>query len=142
MKDWLPSQLKKENQGFCMSANQCERTAESSELTHSSREEPFKQCSVQIKRKFHEHFASLSPKCFTCLEHFPGIQLYPSITECMQGYRDKHIPKLYSSTNNMNPGPLPPQLKVSTCVCFITIIIRIVFITIARTYKRKLKSPT
>ena len=102
------------------SANQRQRRAvESSQLTRSSREEPFKQRSVQLKmRKFHEHFASISsPKCSTCLKCFPGIQLYASTTECMRCYRDKHTPKVYSAANNMNPGPLPPQLKVSSCVC-------------------------
>ena len=114
------------------SANQCERrAAESIEEreerwqraserdTRTTREEPFKQRSVQLKmRRFHEHFASLSsPTCSTCSESFPGIQLCSSTTMCVRCYRDKRIPKLYSSTNNMDPGPLPPQLQVSACVC-------------------------
>ena len=81
--------------------------------THANREEPFKQCSVQMKmRKFHEYFVTLnSPKCSTCSESFPGIQLRsPSTIRC---YRDKHTPKLYSSANGMDPGPLPSQLQVS-----------------------------
>ena len=62
-------------------ANQRERrAAESSSLTHATIEEPFKQCSVQLKmRKFHEHFASLSsPKCIQCMlnsDHFYSIPL-------------------------------------------------------------------
>ena len=34
---------------------------------------------------------------------------------------DKHIPKLYSSGNNMNPGIVPPQLQVALMnyYCFI-----------------------
>ena len=72
-------------------ANQRERrAAKSSSLTHATIEEPFKQRSVQLKmRKFHEHFASLSsPKCSTCFECFPGLQLCPSGTEYMRCYRD------------------------------------------------------
>ena len=44
------------------SANQRQGTAvESSQLTRSSREEPFKQRSVQLRmRKFHEHFDTLT----------------------------------------------------------------------------------
>ena len=94
------------------------RAAESSSLTCATIEEPFKQRSVQLKmRKFHEHFASLSsPKCSTCFECFPGLQLCPSGTECMRCYRDKRTPKLYSAINKMNPGPQPPQLEVSIYV--------------------------
>lgn len=64
--------------------------------TYTSGEEPFKRCSVLLKmRRFHNYFAFLtSPKCLTCSE---GIQLHPSTTECMQCYRDKYTPKLYSS---------------------------------------------
>ena len=80
--------------------------------------EQFRQSSVQLKMKrFHECFTSLSPqKCFTCSECFPGLQLRTSTTECMRCSRDKHIPKVYSSANNMDPGQLPSQLQVSTCV--------------------------
>ena len=35
---------------------------------------------------------------------------------CVRCCRDKHIPKMYSSANNMDPGPLPPQLQVGTCI--------------------------
>ena len=47
-------------------------------------------------------------KCITCLERFPGLTVAivsPDSTECVRCRRDKHIPKVYSTTNNMNPGP-------------------------------------
>ena len=52
--------------------------------TRANREQPFKQRSVQMKmRKFHDYFATLnSPKCSTCSESFPGIQLRSPTTEC------------------------------------------------------------
>ena len=34
-------------------------------------------------------------------------------TECVRFIRDKCIPKLYSSMNNMDPGPVPPELHVA-----------------------------
>ena len=36
---------------------------------------------------------------------------------CVLCCRDKHIPKMCSSANNMDPGPLPPQLQVGTYTC-------------------------
>ena len=32
-------------------------------------------------------------------------------TQCVRCRHDKHVPKVYSS-NNMNPGPVPPELQV------------------------------
>ena len=77
----------------------------------------FEQRSIQVKmRRFHAHFALLNfSRCSTCLESFPGLQLRPPSTECVRCYRDKHTPKMYSSANNMDPGPLPTQLQVGTC---------------------------
>ena len=96
--------------------------------THANREEPLKQCSVQMKmRKFHENFATLnSSKCSTCSESFPCIKLCFPITECMRCYRDKHTPKLYSSANVMDPGPSPSQLQVSKFIYFLATIIIVV----------------
>ena len=73
---------------------------------YPNREQPFKQCSVQMKmRRFHEYFCSLnSPRCSMCSESFPGIQLRPPTTECMRCHRNKHTPKLYSSANGMDPA--------------------------------------
>ena len=79
----------------------------------------FEQHSIQVKmRRFHAHFALLNPsRCSTCLESFPGLQLRPPSTECVHCYPDKHAPKMYSSANNIDPGPLPTQLQVGTCIC-------------------------
>ena len=75
----------------------------------------FQQCSTQAKmRKFHSNMATLdTPVCATCSERFPGLQLHSNSTECLRCSRDKHTPKVYSSANNMSPGPIPPQLQVS-----------------------------
>ena len=74
------------------------------------------QCSIQAKmHKFHVNMATLdTPTCSTCSERFPGLHFHSTSNECMHCSRDKHIPKLYSSANNMNPGPIPPQLQVVT----------------------------
>ena len=56
-------------------------------------------------------------QCISCLEQFPDMAMSPNRTECARCGRDKHIPKLYSEANNMNPGPVPPQLQVHICVC-------------------------
>ena len=76
----------------------------------------FQQCSVKAKmHTFHANMATLdTPVCTTCSEKFPGLQLYSNSTECLRCSRDKHIPKVYSSANNMDPGPIPPQLQVSS----------------------------
>ena len=75
----------------------------------------FQQCSIQAKmRKFHVNLATLDTlTCPTCSERFPGLHFHSKSDECLCCSRDKHIPKLYSSANNMNPGPIPPQLHVS-----------------------------
>ena len=81
----------------------------------------FQQCSIQAKmRKSHANMATLDTQtCSTCSERFPGLHFHSKSNECLRCSRDKHIPKLYSSANNMNPGPIPPQLQVSnidTCI--------------------------
>ena len=72
----------------------------------------FEQRSVRTKMSsFHDHLASLdSPQCTTCSERFPGLWLCSSSTECIRCSHDKHSPKVYSAANNMDPGPIPPQL--------------------------------
>ena len=64
----------------------------------------FEQPSVQAKmRNFHAEIAALEmQKCTTCSETFPGLQLRSHSTECMRCNQDKHVPKLYSSMNNMD----------------------------------------
>ena len=73
------------------------------------------QSSVQSKMlKFHAHCAALEmPTCTTCCKQFPGLKVNSHSGECLSCSRDKHVPKLYSSENNMNPGPVPQQLQVN-----------------------------
>ena len=94
------------------------------------------QPSVQEKmRRFHSHIASLtSPKCSTCSESFPGLQLPPPFNECARCIRDKHIPKIYSSANNVDPGSLPTQLQVSNIVCYMYLVISMSFYIQTYTY--------
>ena len=67
--------------------------------------------------KFHAHLATLNvSRCITCLKGFPGLQLHSRSIECLHCTRDKHVPKLYSSTNIMDPGPVPSQLEVDVYV--------------------------
>ena len=75
----------------------------------------FQQESVRNKMlKFHSDIATIcSPVCSTCLAGFPGMNLHHNSTECQRCSRDKHMPKLYSCANNMNPGSIPPELQVS-----------------------------
>ncbi len=67
---------------------------------------------------FHSRIAALQvSKCSTCLERFPGLNVKPVFpdsdnTECVCCRQDKHIPKTYSSGNNMDPGPVPSELQV------------------------------
>ena len=42
--------------------------------------------------------------------------------ECVRCYRDSHIPKLYSSANNMHPGLVPPELQVSVLLFYTCIL--------------------
>ena len=73
------------------------------------------QSSVQSKMlKFHAHCAALEmPTCTTYCKQFPGLKVNSHSGECLSCSRDKHVPKLYSSENNMNPGPVPQQLQVN-----------------------------
>ena len=71
------------------------------------------QCRVQAKMQaFHKDITALSsPTCITCMESFPGMKM-TSKSECARCSRDKHTPKVFSKANNMNPGPVPPELQV------------------------------
>ncbi len=82
------------------------------------------QPSVRSKMsKFHSELVALQVSgCGTCSETFPGLNVTPissdsNYTECVRCSRDKHIPKLYSSANNMDPGCVPPPLQVSITAC-------------------------
>lgn len=62
---------------------------------------------------FYRHLATLDiSQCTTCSEDFPGLQLQSQSAECRRCNHNKHIPKLYSTANNMNPRVVPPQLPV------------------------------
>ena len=90
---------------------------------------PLQQPAVHSKMKtFHSRLGSLQvTKCVTCLERFPGLNVTvvapdSNDAECVCCRRDKHIPKVYSSANNMNPGAVPPELLVAlfmiwVCLC-------------------------
>ena len=75
----------------------------------------FEQCAVRHKMStFHSKLMSLEfHRCSTCLECFPDLSMASGgSTECTRCSHDKHIPKLYTTANNMNPGTVPPQLQV------------------------------
>ena len=40
--------------------------------------------------------------------------IYTGSNECVRCSRDKRTPKLYSTDNNMDPGPIPTQLQVNS----------------------------
>ena len=78
----------------------------------------FDQPGVRAKIKnFHVRLTAVQvPRCVTCSEKFPGLTVRATSdgnnTECVRCRQDKHIPKLYCSANNMNPGPIPSELLV------------------------------
>ena len=76
----------------------------------------FQQPAVRSKMsKFHFGMAALQvTTCVTCMERFPGmtVRMTSAGTECLRCTRDKHIPKTYSSDNNMHPGPVRQELMV------------------------------
>ena len=56
-------------------------------------------------------------KCITCLERFPAVNVKvvspdSEATECVHYRQDEHIPKVYSSSINIDPGPVPSELLV------------------------------
>ena len=66
---------------------------------------------IHLKMKeFHSKLSTLKiSTCVTCPEGFPGLIVRSASassaeSECLRCARDKHIPKLYSFANNMNPG--------------------------------------
>ena len=79
---------------------------------------------AHLKMKhFHSKLADLKVNtCVTCLEGYPGMSVRlasasSAESECLHCARDKHIPKLYSSANNMKPGIVPPELMVRFYTC-------------------------
>ena len=49
-------------------------------------------------------------------EEFPALNMrvlsFNDDKECVHCHIDKHVPKLYSFDNNMDPRPIPPALMV------------------------------
>ena len=79
----------------------------------------FHQQSVRSKMaNFHDKIGTLQVSmCSTCSEKFPGVKVKSTggMLECVRCSHDRHVPKLYSSSNNMHPGLVPPELQVSFC---------------------------
>ena len=73
---------------------------------------------VQIKLKeFHTKMSSYCFKeCPTCCESLPSFSTVQKLTECQRCSRDHNETKLFSATNNADPGPIPPQLQGRTQV--------------------------
>ena len=68
---------------------------------------------VQRMREFHTSLVTLQNSlCNVCLECFPSIKTNDSGV-CNRCQADKEVPVLYSGANNMDPGPVPPELSVS-----------------------------
>ena len=62
-------------------------------------------------KEFHSKLSTIKviTSCVTCLEGFTGLivrsaSISIAESECLRCARGKHIPKLYSSANDMNPG--------------------------------------
>ena len=72
---------------------------------------------VRKMTKFHNNrLSSLQARrCTVCIERFPSIYV-DTTSICKRCCNDKHVPKLYSADNNMDPGPVPPELTVSVDV--------------------------
>ena len=66
----------------------------------------------KIKQFYTKLFAIESGRCTICLERFPTVKTDNS-SVCTRCRADTKIPKAYSIGNNMDPGPLPPELSVS-----------------------------
>ena len=74
----------------------------------------FDQDSVHTRMlNFHCKLSALEfHSCTSRLERFPNLTMAARSMECSRCSRDTRIPKLYSPANNMDPGPVPPQLQV------------------------------
>ena len=80
-------------------------------LRNSSVDSPY---ITQKLKQFHEKLFKLEAAlCVVCLERFPTIKINEAGV-CSRCGADTRVPKLYSAANNMDPGPLPPELCVSS----------------------------
>ena len=73
---------------------------------------------VNRMQQFHSTMSALQNVfCETCLECFlSGVTNRSRI--CSHCLTDSEVPKLYSTENNMNPGPVPPELSVSSAIIY------------------------
>ena len=108
--------LNEENAGEREKRLQNDRESHRQQRLAQQRFPVLEQQSVQAKmRAFHRHLNALhSVTCTTCSEGFPSLKLHAQTSECVRCSKDKHMPKMYSAANNMDPGPVPPQLLVSS----------------------------
>ena len=126
MRDWQLHETAKEREVRL----QCDRQRQRDQQLVRSQLPLFEQHSIRAKmHKFHAHFAMVDlSTCTTCLESFPGLQLHLGSAECLRCCRDKHIPKLYSSSNNMDPGPIPSKLQVDSNITVMSSYVTDVFL--------------
>jgi len=69
---------------------------------------------IQRMQQFHRQLTALqNTQCSICLEKFPSITTNEAGV-CNRCQADNEVPRLYSAANNMNPGPVPPELCVSS----------------------------
>ena len=56
--------------------------------------------------------------CCVCLERFPTIKTDDGGV-CTRCQADSKTPKIYSAGNNMDPGPVPPELSRNLKLCIV-----------------------
>ena len=89
----------------------CGRYHASRQIDHST--PLFGQPAVRQKmRSFHSALvAAQFHQCDICLEKFPSVSIITRAEgsgQCRKCFMDKHIPKVYSPANNIDPGAVPP----------------------------------
>lgn len=78
---------------------------------------------INRMQQFHSTMSALqNVLCQICLERFlSSSTTVPTI--CNRCRADSELPKLYSVDNNMDPGPLPPEL----CVSYINVYLAVLY---------------
>ena len=66
----------------------------------------------RIKQFYRDLTALDNVLCSECLKRLPSIQT-DAAGICYHCNNDKEVLKLYSAANNMEPGPVPPELCIS-----------------------------
>ena len=99
--------------------NQVRRTAHQINNPPQVARNDFRNCTIDDERitdkikEFHRKlFAIEAVLCCVCLERFPTIETDDGGV-CTRCRADSKTPKIYSAGNNMDPGPVPPELSVS-----------------------------